>query len=464
MKYDIIVIGAGSGGLNVASFMNRAGFKILLIEKTDDNIGGDCLNWGCVPSKALIHCAKLVYSANEAKKLGLKVSGTADLAKVAEYVKSKVNFIKKNENAAYFRNRGIDVELGTAKFLDSNSIIVNGKIFKSKKIILATGSRPRELKLPGVEKINYLTNESIFDLTKLPKNLVIIGGGPIGVELGQAFSRLGSKVTIIQRGVQFLNKELPEIAQVLYTQLKNEGIKFYFNTTLEKFTTKDSLVIKDKTGKRTTIKFDQVLVSIGRVLNVEGLDLEKAGIELENGKIKVDKYLRTTNKNVLLSGDIAGQYQFTHAAELHANVIITNCFTPFKKKVNYDNFSWVTFTSPEIATFGLSRQQLDNRGIRYEKLVLDFSHDDRAIVDDAIGKSIIYVSNNKILGGSMVADNAGEIFQELVLANNCGLNIKKLFNKIYAYPTASRVNKAIIASHFKKKLTENAKKVLQLLF
>ncbi|MBL7055353.1 FAD-dependent oxidoreductase [Candidatus Woesearchaeota archaeon] len=461
MNYDIIVIGAGSGGLNIAGFMNKAGFKVLLIDKKDENIGGDCLNFGCVPSKALIHVSKLVHSGKEAEKFGLETSGKVSLRKVMDYVRSKKEVIREHENASYFKKIGMDVELGLAKFSGKNSVTVNGNKYTAKKIVLATGSRPRKLSVKGVENVRYQTNETIFDLEELPEKLLVIGGGPIGVELSQAFSRLGSKVTILIRGDKFLPKESEEMALVLYEQLVKEGIDIKFDTSVKEFLSSNEAILSCE-DKEENIDFDEVLVSIGRDLNVEGLDLANAGIEFDR-KIKVDEYLRTTNKDVLLCGDIAGGYQFTHAAELHASVIISNFFSPFKKKLSYSKFSWVTYTDPEIATFGFNEEQL--KGKKYEKLVLDFEHDDRSIVDDFVnGKTILFVSKNKILGGSMVAKNAGEIAQELILANSSGLSVKNIFNKIYPYPVASRVNKKIISDSFSKKLNERTKKILKWLY
>jgi len=465
MKYDIIVIGAGSGGLNIAGFMNTAGFKVLLIDKSDRSIGGDCLNFGCVPSKALIHVSRLCYDAKEAMPFGLTTKGKVDIKRVMNYVSSKVNVIRKHENADHFRRKGMDVVLGLAKFAGKNKVSVNGRVYTGKKILLATGSRPRTLTTPGVEKVDYYTNETIFGMKKLPEHLVIVGGGPVGIELGQAFRRFGSKVSVINGGSIFLPKERPEIAHVLKEQLEKEGMKFYFNSRPKEFTSAKNIVIENKNGKKTTLHFDALLVSTGRQLNTEGLDLEKAGIQMDGHKLNVDNYLRTTNKRVLLCGDIVGSYQFTHAAELHAAVIINNFFSPFKKKVSYDHLSWVTYTSPEIATFGLNEGTLTKRKIAYEKLELDFTDDDRAIVDDFTkGRMVLFISKGKILGGSMVAMNAGELFQELILANTSKLDIKEIIHKIYPYPTAGRVNKTIIGHHFMKKLTPRSKKILKWLY
>ena len=465
--YDIICIGAGSGGLNIASFMNKAGFSVLLVDKSDANIGGDCLNFGCVPSKALIHLSRIAHQVKHSNELGLKTTGKVDIKKVMKYVDEKREVIRKHENAAYFTKRGMDVALGIAKFTGKNDIEVSGKKYKGKKIVLASGSRPKKLKVQGIDKVKtYYDNENIFNMKVLPKKLLVIGGGPIGLELGQAMSRLGSEVTIVQRGPKFLDKEHPEIASVLKDHLVKEGIKFKFNCKPLEFPSSNEVILQHKNGKKNKIKFDGLLVGIGRELNIpEGLD--KAGIELnDKGKIKVNDYMQTTNKNILLCGDIAGGMQFTHAAEVHAGVILTNFFSPFKKKLNMDKFAWTTFTHPEIATFGLQENQLQKHNITYKKLSTDFQEDDRAIVDNAtFGKLILYISNkDKILGGTMVARNAGELTQELLLANSANISIKEIFNKTYPYPTAGRINKRLIAKHYSNKLTDFSKKILRFLY
>ncbi|MAF35413.1 mercuric reductase [Candidatus Woesearchaeota archaeon] len=464
MKYDIIVIGAGSGGLNMAMFMNKAGFSVMLVDKKDETIGGDCLNFGCVPSKALIHVARQVKAGQDAQRFGVKQTGKVDLKKVMHYVKSKQDVIREHENASYFKKQGIDVVLGEARFASPKSITVNDKEYTAKRIIIATGSSPRQLNLPGIEKVDVQTNETIFDLEKLPKNLVVVGGGPIGIELGQAFQNLGSQVTVIQRGPTFLPKESEEVARVLQNQLENEGMRFCFESEPVRFEGKNKVVIKNKRGKETTLKFDAVLASIGRQINLN-LDLEKASIKVEDHKIVVNEYLQTTNKRVFAVGDAAGSMMFTHAAEVHAGIVLNNFFSPVKKKLSYDKFSWVTYTSPEIATFGLQEKALQERKIPYQKRVLDFKDDDRAIVDGATGaKLIVYVSKDKIVGGTMVAKNAGELFQELSLAMTANMKVKTLFNKVYPYPTASRINKRLISEYLSEKLTGRAKKILRWLY
>lgn len=472
--YDIIIIGAGSGGLNIASFINNVGLKVLLIDKSDESIGGDCLNTGCVPSKALIHVARKFKDIKKAGEFGLSVDGEADLSKVMTYVKSTQDVIRVHENAEYFRSKGMEVVLGTASFVSKDSVQVDGVVYNGKKIIVATGSRPRELSIFGTEEVinsgRLYTNENIFSMKVLPKKLLVIGAGPIGIELGQAFRYLGSEVTVVTNDAKILPREDSVVANVLFERLKQDGINFLFNKNTERFENGNTLVIKDKeTDESEGVYFDAVLVSIGRVLNTETLNLEKAGVEVDDkGRIKVDNYLQTTNKNILLCGDVVGQHQFTHAAEIHAGLIIRNFLTPFiKKELSTDAISWVTYTSPELATYGLGEVELKKRNIKYEVLESSFIDDDRAITDEArYGYAKMFVDTNtkKILGGTMVAPNAGELIQELILATQSGLTINDIFNKTYPYPTAGRINKNLVAKFQKKRLTPSIKKLMRWLY
>jgi pyruvate/2-oxoglutarate dehydrogenase complex dihydrolipoamide dehydrogenase (E3) component len=470
-EYDLIVIGAGSGGLSVSIPMQKFGFHVLLIDKTDKAIGGDCLNDGCVPSKSLIHVARIVHHARQATRFGLEVKGEVDIAKVTAYIRSRQNVIRAHENAAFFREMGMDVVLGKARFVSANQVEVNGHTYKGKNIVIATGSRPRTLNIPGIENIPYLDNRSVFDIGKLPGQLLIIGGGPIGIEMAQAFRRLGSAVTLVHSKAMILDKEAAEISAILYKRLEEEGIQFYLEARADRFTGTDRLVIRTKEGAKE-LGFDTLLVAIGRELNTEELDLEKAGIATDKGRIVVDDYLQTTNKHVYVCGDVAGSLKFSHAAEQHATILLNNFLSPLKKKLDNKHMSWVTFTDPEVATFGHSETHLKEQGISYEKLEMDFTEDDRAVVEDyQYGKLIVYTEaqsllnrNPKLLGGSMIAPNAGELFQELVLANSAGLGIDALFEKIYPYPTASAVNKRMVLHKKEEQLTDLVKKGLHFLY
>lgn len=470
-QYDVIVIGAGSAGLSVSLFMNKVGLNVLLIDKTEHSIGGDCLNDGCVPSKALIHIARIAHSAKQAERFGLQVAGIIDIKKATEYVYSRQNIIREHENADHYRKEGLDVVLGEAKFTGANEIEVVGRRYTGKKIVIATGSKPRKLNAPGVEKVTYYDNESIFHLDNLPKRLLVIGGGPIGIEIGQTLSRLGAKVTVVHRGDMILEHDDRAVTEILYEQLKEEGIDFIFNADVDSFPTANEALIKLKDGGTRTVAIDAIFVGIGRELATKSLQPEKAGVEVKAGKIVVDDYLRTTNKNVYVCGDVAGSLQFSHAAEQQARMLLNNFFSPFKKKLNNDHMSWVTFTDPEVATFGLSEKIIKERGVKYRRLDTGFEGDDRAITDShRYGKLILYISQGsflhkeKILGGTMVAPGAGELVQELILANTARIPIKAIFNKIYPYPVASRINQKAIIQYKEERLTEGLKKLLRFAF
>ncbi len=470
-RFDVIVIGCGSGGLTIGLFMNEAGFKVLMISKSDRDIGGDCLNDGCVPSKAFIHVSRLIHNARDSQNFGLEINGTVDIKKVIEYVYKKQEHIRAHENADWLIQQGIYVALGEAKFTGKNEVEVGGEIYSGKKIVIATGSQPKKLKIAGVEEVTYYDNESIFDINKLPGKLLVIGGGPIGIEIAQAMSRLGSKVTVVHNKKVILEHDDEVVTEVLLNQLKKEGIDFCLEASVGHFNNANEAIVAFKNNEQKTVSFDAVFVAIGRQLNIEDLHLQNAGIQVKDKKIVVNKFLQTTNRNVFVCGDVAGDLKFSHAAEFHARILLNNFFSPINKKLNNDNMSWVTFTDPEVATFGISENQLKKRNIHYIKLVQDFNDDDRAVVDSyRYGKVILFISEKswfkkqQILGGTMVAPNAGELIQELILANTEGLSINAIFNKIYPYPVASRINQQVITDYKSRSLTATVKKLLHFAF
>ncbi len=455
-KYDLIVIGAGSGGLNVAAFINRIGLKVLLIDKTDKNIGGDCLNTGCVPSKALLHVAELVQKSKMAKEFGCVSSGSVDMKKVTAYIKRQQDIIRVHEDAAWFRKQGMDVELGVASFIDEKTVKVGEKTFTAKRILLATGSRPRMPNLSELDKTHYLTNEEVFSLKELPRKLVIVGAGAIAIELAQAFTRLGSEVTVIVRGSRILSREDEYVALALQQQLEREGVRFLFNEEVKEYK-KNSVVLSEK-----KVLFDKLLLAIGREKNLEGLGLEKAGIATDKHGLILNG-LQTTNKRVFVAGDLAGP-MFTHAAEVHAGALITSWLS-FSKKPNFDNFAWVTYTDPELATFGRSEEELKKLRVVYERLELDHADDDRTICEGGFGRSILFLDKKgRILGGSVLAKGAGEIAQELILAMTQKIPVSKVMAKVYPYPTRSRVNKKIIGNYMGRKLSPLVMKIMRFLY
>jgi len=470
-NYDIIVIGAGSAGLSVGLTMSKLGFKVLMIARTEHDIGGECLNDGCVPSKALIHVSKSIKNARKATAFGLSISGNADLKKAMKYVYERQEIIRKHENVKALQEEGIIVAFGEARFTGKKEVEVNNKKYTGKNIVIATGSKPRQLNVPGVEKVTYYTNHNIFSIKDLPENILIIGGGPIGIEMAQTLNSFNIKVTVVQHGAKILEHDDEQVTSVLLRYLQKEGIEILLNADVEEFSASDIAVIRMKDGTQRELTFNAVYVGIGRDLTLEPLQLQQAGIDTKDHKIVIDKYLRTTNKNVFVCGDIAGDLMFSHAAEFHARILVNNLLSPLKKKLNNEHMSWVTFTDPEIATFGLNEKQLEQRGISYKKLVQDFSVDDRAITDDyQDARMILYISKGnffnkeKLLGGTMVAPNAGELIQELILVNTSGLSINAIFNKIYPYPVASRVNQHLIVKHKEKSISAFVRSVLQITY
>lgn len=469
-KYDLIVIGAGSGGLGVALGMLEMGFRVLLVDKNTDKIGGECLNTGCIPSKALLHVAKQIYQAKISAQFGLETQGRVEMEKVKSYIQEKQAAIRSHENVNYFLEKGMDVVLGTASFHSKHEILINEEIYRAKNIVISTGSSPRTINIKGAGSagIPVFTNETVFDIDFLPKHFVFIGAGPVSIELCQAFSRLGSKVSVISRGKGILKKEDKDISDVLLDKLQQEKIDFYFNTEISEIENGNIVVLHSHSGGETKIPANAIFMGMGRELDFKSLDLKKAGIETKNGKILLNERLQTTNKNVFVSGDAAGNLKFSHAAEMHNMLLINNFLSPIKKNLDFDHFPWVTFTDPEIATFGLNEKALIEKKIAFEKLERDFSKEDRAVTDNyEYGKLILFIEkkrynigNAKILGGSMVAPNAGEITQEIILANVSGLKLRELMKKIYAYPTAGSIHKTLARTRMVEQIKPWMKKII----
>ena len=458
-KYDIIVIGAGSGGLNVASFTAAAGLRTLLIDKSGKHIGGDCLNTGCVPSKALIHISKELEIKNK------------NIKDVTDYIKSKQDYIRENENPEYLKKKNIIFKSGVVKFVNEKEISLDGEILSAKNYVLATGSRARKLSMPSDHSLPLYNNENIFEIKELPKRFIFMGGGPINCELGQSFARLGCDVTIINSGEQILSKEIKEARDILEETFQNQNIKIINNADILKienkklyYNNKENYILEDRENDEPqSVECDAVFVGIGRVLNIDNLDLEKAGVEYDKNKTRliVDKYLRTTNKNIHVVGDVAGKYMFTHAAEMHAKIVLNNIFSPIKKAFDNKYISWVTFTQPEIATFGLSETVAENK--KLETIFKTLEHDDRAITDEDRGFVKLYIDKAGLIhGGTIVSNVAGEISQEVIMAMSNKIPLSKIFEKVYAYPTAGRIIKSVAQSYMTRFFTDNKKKLLRI--
>lgn len=460
MTHDLIVIGAGAGGLGCAGFGSTIGLNVALIDKTAFAFGGDCLNYGCIPSKALLHIASLFAGGKEAEAFGLKTEGKADFKKVMEYVHSRQGVIRPLESPELFREKyGTDTLLGEARLTGKREVTINGNKLSAPRIVLATGSVPRTLDLPGSENVKQWNNESVFwELEELPEHLLIVGGGPISCELAQAFVRLGSQVTLLVRGERLLENDPLIMARILTEKLLKEGVDIRFETEIASFTDANTAILKGKhkgaaagakegtkSGGGPGLSFTHLLVAIGRNVRTEGLGLEAAGVDVKDGKIVTDDRYRTTNSSIYAIGDAFGAEQFSHGAEFHNTQLWNNLLSPLKQKHHLDKFSWVTFTDPEIASFGMTPARLREKGIDFETRELPLEEDDRAVAADYRGGHLtVYLSKRffgggKVLGGCMAAPAAGEMIQELHFLQTQGMKYGKLTNKIYAYPVGSRI-------------------------
>jgi len=465
-QYDVIVVGAGAAGLNTAVVLNEMGFRVLLVERDTKQIGGDCLNYGCVPSKALLHVAKTVHTAHQASEFGVSVTGDVDMVSVKEHISRVQNEIREHENIDYFRNKGIHIELGEASFADERTIEVNDVRYQAKRIVLATGSRPRVISIPGDEKVTVHTNETIFDLEEVPSHLVVLGGGPIGMEIAQAYRYLGADVSVVNLGERILEAEDPEVSHLMQQRLEEQGVVFYLQHTAKSFASANQVVLESADGKQTELTFDTFLMAIGRDTHPsDSLNLDRAGVTTYEGHIAVNDRLQTSNPRVFVCGDASGGLLFTNITEQQSSLILKNFFTPFKSSWNTDHMAWVTYTDPEVATFGLSEQELQDRNYTYQVVTDSVPAEDRTITDDyPRGIIKMFISRGRILGGTIMAPHAGEIIQELILANTYNISVDKVFQKVYPYPTASRITKHALSPYFLQKLTPRARRMLHWLF
>ncbi|MHC4727665.1 MAG: dihydrolipoyl dehydrogenase family protein [Planctomycetota bacterium] len=441
--YDVVIIGAGSAGLVACKVANGLGKKTLLIEKR--KLGGDCTWFGCVPSKTLIKSANIAHQITRLREFGLEPVMPIELNAngVMAHVRTVVQADADGHPPETFEAEGINVLFGAPHFLDNHSIELSGRKISSKKFIVCTGSHPFVPPIKGLQDIPYLTNETVFDLESLPKTMIVLGAGPIGIELSAALNRLGVKVTIIQRSADILKKDDKELVDRLIQILRAEGLEMLTETQTTGFALQgDKIVadIEDEKGKRQ-IETDSVLVSVGRRPNLDGLELEKAGIEFDSKGIKVDSHLKTTAKNIYACGDVVPPYLFTHIAEYEAIVATTNaCFGLPIKTAGYDNVLWATYTDPELAHAGLTEEQARQRygeGIRIYRW--EHKDVDRAKTDLAQNglSKFICDRKGKLLGIHILGHGAGEQMHEAQLVKSLGLPFSKIASVIHAYPSYS---------------------------
>lgn len=448
LQADMVVIGAGSGGLSVASGAAQLGLEVVLFERAE--MGGDCLNAGCVPSKALLAAAKSAQSMRGGGHLGVKAAGMEiDFSAVMAHVHGAIAAIAPHDSQERFEGLGVRVIREQARFLDRRRVVSRSLTVEAKRVVIATGSRPAIPPVPGLEQLAFLTNETIFDLMELPRRLLILGAGPIGVELGQAFRRLGAEVVIIGRGAA-LGREDPEARDVVMQQLATDGVELLLNHDVVEARPGPALVVEGPQGRRT-IEGSHLLVATGRRPSTEALDLEKAGISHDHKGVRTDRRLRTSNRRVYAVGDVAARGQYTHLAGAHAGLVIRNAL--FRLPVDADRLVLprVLYTDPELAAVGLSEEEARARhGDRVRVERVELSSNDRATAEGdrrGFGK-LIALPDGRILGAVIVGTAAGDIISQWVLAMSAGLKLSKLTGMVAPYPTRGEVPKRLAGQFY----------------
>ncbi len=452
---NLIVIGAGSAGLVSALIAATVKAKVTLIER--DKMGGDCLNTGCVPSKALIRSARMARYAGRAEEFGLApMTVQVRFSEVMRRVQGVIKTIEPHDSVERFTSLGVDCVQGQAKIVSPWEVEVNGERISAPRIVIASGARPRIPEIPGLESVAYLTSDSVWSLQELPSRLLVLGAGPIGCELAQAFAALGSKVTLVTHAERIMPREDPEVSERVERAFVSDGMEVICGAEPERFVAGDepSCQLAVAGGVRS-IDFDTVLLAVGRTANVENMGLESLGVACNaQGQVIVDDYLRTAMPTILAAGDVAGPYQFTHMASHQAWYAAVNAlFGRFRKfRVDYSVVPWATFTNPEVGRVGLNETEARGKGIAYEVSRYDISDLDRAIADgeaEGFVKVLTAPGSDRILGATIVGYHAGELISEFVMAMKHGIGLNKILGTIHIYPTLGESNK-FLAGEWRK--------------
>lgn len=455
-SYDIVVIGGGAAGLTAAAGSAKFGLKVALIEK--EKLGGDCLYDGCVPSKTLIRSAKIVSLIRRAHEFGLhKASPSFEFEDVIRHVWEVIEKIGQHDNPERFRKMGIDVIFGVPRFISSRELMVGGKKIRSKKFIISTGSSPLIPDIGGLRQTGFITHLDVFRLKTLPASIIVIGAGPIGMEMSQAFARFGSEVTVIEMENQILPKEDLDISKTLESCLAKEGIRFYTGKIVKRVSSENGkkavLCVKD--GKEFVHRADEILLAVGRTPNTDGLNLEASGVEHTEKGITVNSNLKTTAKNIWACGDVVGPYLFTHMAEYQAGIVLRNALFRLPAKVDYSAVPWTTFTDPEVAHIGLTEKEATEKDLNYTVYKHNYTDVDRAVTEvegHGFVKVIATGWRGKIIGAHIIGPNAGELIHELILAIRKGLTVKDISSTIHVYPTLALGTRQTADLYFHEKL------------
>jgi len=471
--FDLGVLGGGSAGLTITAGAAQLGVRTLLAEK-EDKLGGDCLHYGCVPSKALVKAAHVYHTARNTARFGLPELDMkpVDYRHVAERIKSVIDVIQVHDSEERFCKLGAKVVFGAARFLDAHTIQVNGVTYSAKTWVIATGTSPMIPGFEGLDSTPHLTNREIFSLETLPHSMIILGAGPIACEMAQAFARLGAKVSVVQRSQQILSKEDKDMADTLMDVMRREGVDFYLDTSIVRVQNLGEMrqvvfTMGDDNKQQISLQADALLVALGRTPNLDDLGLNDIGVVYDKKGLTLDARLRTTRKHIYGAGDVTGNYQFTHAAGYEGGIVIRNAVFRLPTKVNYTNMPWCTYTDPELASIGLNEKRANAEGIDYTVWTEHFHRNDRSVTEgEEVGSiKMLLDSQERPLGIQILGPQAGELVGEWVAVMNGNVKLSTVVSAVHPYPTLAEINKRVVGNLFAGKLySEKVKKGLKFFF
>ena len=469
--YDIGIIGGGAAGLTVASGAAQLGAKTLLIEQ-EHALGGDCLHFGCVPSKTLIHSAHVYHLMRHAERFGLpKISlPPVDFQQIAHRIQTVIATIQQHDSEERFCGLGAKVLFGKAVFTDEHTIDLAGNRLSAKSWVVATGSSPVAPPIPGLDDTTFLTNREIFSLDHLPESMVVLGGGPIGIEMAQAFNRLGTSVTVVDRSDQILGKEDKDMADSVASLMEDEGVTFFLEASIEEVREihgHKSVKIIDKSGESIVLNTEAILVAMGRAPNIENMGLEDIGVVYDRYGIVVDSRMRTNHKHIYAAGDVSGGFQFTHAAGYEGGIVVSNAVFRLPRKADYTYLPWCTYTDPELASIGMNEKTARSKGLDYTVWSEAFKDNDRSLAEDRTTGHIkmILDAKEKPLGVQILGPRAGDLLSEWVAILNGKVKLSTLAAAVHPYPTIGEINKRVAGNFFSPKIfSEKVQKGLKFFF
>ncbi len=467
-RYDVVILGAGAAGMAASKALGRLGARVLLVEK--EALGGDCIAWGCVPSKAYLHVARLLRECRMAERCGISAGSVGfDFGAARRYVASVQDTLTRKDTRESLAGEGVNIAFGSARLLGPDRIDLNGAVVQTRHVVLATGAHAVAPPIEGLAETGYLDSRSCLQIETLPRSMLILGGGPIGTEFGQMYQRMGVAVTLVESNPRLLPREEPEAGDYLLDLLQKEGARFLGErraVRAHRTPTGKALVLRKRDGSEETVEAEEILIATGRSPNVEGLDLERAGVAYDKHGIKVDNAMRTGVKGVWAIGDCNGLYQFTHMAEHQAGVCAKNItrsrLLPFlPERMHFRAVAWVTFTDPEVAHCGLTEAEAMERGIRHHVLRYSFDNLDRAVIENEPGgmAKIITDPRGRLLGAHMVGAHAGELLQELVLGVRKGLKVTDISQTVHPYPAFVQMARRTANVYYVQTVYENPRRV-----